>query len=155
MTAYDINQRLRSMCSHEEIYIPEYTYGSLRIDGIAINLHSRKIRGFEIKVSKQDFKNDKKWQLYGKFCSTLSIACPVGLIQPEEVDKPFGLLWFGEQPSSGYLDGFAKWKKRPQVLANTNAYNWLFTYLRVIEREFPRLYYENADLRGQLKEYTK
>ncbi len=118
MTAKDIERVLRRL---GDLYIPEFTYEDLRIDAILINIRDRKVRGFEIKADRGDFLQDKKWQLYSKFCSSLSVACPEGLIQPEEVSDPFGLVWI--KPNGDVA--------------------WTWTYLSVIEKEIVRLVIEN------------
>lgn len=57
-----------------------------------------RIYGYEIKVSRQDFLRDDKWQAYLPMCTDLYFACPHGLIQPEELPSEVGLLWM---PKSG------------------------------------------------------
>ena len=160
ITAAFIKERLDRRRNFYNVYIDEYTHGGLRIDGISVNTRERTIKGYEVKVSRSDFKQDKKWHLYGEFCSSLSIVCPPNLIQPGEIDRPFGLIWIGYKArKTGYLD-FGEWdvvetfeyKKRPKELADVNMYNWLFTYMRVLEFEFPRLVGEVADLRCALRE---
>lgn len=51
------------------------------------------IAGYEIKVTRGDFKSDKKYPLYKLFCNQLYIACPHGLILPEEVPDGIGLVY--------------------------------------------------------------
>ena len=129
------------------IHVPEFTWGNLRIDSLIIETRKRWIRGFEIKVSREDWVADHKWQLYSEFCSSLSIACPVGLIKPDEVSKPFGLLYVIEN-GEGYYGH--KWAKRPKRFQNREALAWMWTYLRVLEAEMPRLQLENSRLRQEL-----
>lgn len=133
MTAKDIERVLRRL---GDIYIPEFTYNDLRIDAILVDIRYRKVRGFEIKVDKGDFLKDKKWQLYSKFCSSLSVACPEGLIEPEEVSDPFGLLWIKNS-------GEVTWKKREKNIQHRESLAWTWTYLSVIEKELARLVIEN------------
>ncbi len=133
MTAKDIERVLRRL---GDIYIPEFTYNDLRIDAILVDIRYRKVRGFEIKVDKGDFLKDKKWQLYSRFCSSLSVACPEGLIEPEEVSDPFGLLWI--KPT-----GEVVWKKREKNIQHRESLAWTWTYLSVIEKELVRLVIEN------------
>ena len=150
MKVEDIHNALRKMSNWGSVYIPEFTYRDLRIDALIVDIPHRWIRGFEIKTRKQDFFADCKWQTYSSFCSSLSIVCPVGLIQPEEITKPFGLLWLGED-----LDGdeyaYYHWKKRPKKFNHRNSLAWTWIYLGVLEMELPRLIGENKDLTKALK----
>ncbi len=132
MKAFDVQQEIQKLGRWSNIYVPEFTFGGLRIDALLIDIQHRWIRGFEIKVNKSDFLKDRKWTEYSMFCSTLSIACPAGLIMPEEIKKPFGLLWVEK-------DGLPQWKKRPQNFQKRDCLAWVFTYLRVLEKELPRL----------------
>ena len=90
-------------------------------DCILVNCHHQKIRGFEFKVSRSDFLNDKnngKWKKYLRWCHTFTWVCPEGLIQVDEIEKPAGLLWITEKQitywnqkiKTFYQD---QWKKRP------------------------------------------
>lgn len=131
-------------CS-SSVFVPEFTYGDLRVDAIIIDTKKRWIRAFEIKTSKADFVQDDKWTMYSQFCSSLSIICPADLIQPEEVKKPFGLLWVLpmvlQNPYSAQNRRLA-WKKYPQNFQKRNSLAWLWTYVRVIEMELVRLNWE-------------
>lgn len=119
----------------------------MRVDAAIIDMKTRWIRAFEIKVDRADFVRDDKWMFYSRFCSSLSIACPANLIRPEEVSKPFGLLWVamnGNYP-------VCQWAKRPRNFQLRNSLAWLWTYIGVIEREFPRLNSENERLRQEVE----
>jgi len=132
------------------LFIPEFTYGDLRIDAAVIDVRHRNVRGFEVKVSKEDFIRDKKWQLYSAFCSSLSIVCPEGLIQVEEVSKPFGLVWV-------FADGRLEYQRMPRNLQSRESLAWTLTYLSVLEKEIARLVPENNGLRlaMQVRETVK
>lgn len=133
----EIEAALRRM---DGLYIPEFTFYGLRIDAAVIDIRQRKVRGFEIKVSREDFLQDKKWQLYSQFCSELSIVCPAEVIQPEEVKSPFGLLWIGPV-------GEIWWKKRPKNIQHREALAWTWRYLEILEIEFPRMLAEMGQMR--------
>jgi hypothetical protein len=141
MTANEI-QKILSQTSYSDIYIPEFTWGDLRIDGIRIDTKHRWIRGYEIKVNKQDFIKDKKWVEYSKFCSSLCIVCPEHLIQKEEIEKPFGLIWVCKDSSYSWNPIILKYIKKPINFEKRNSLSWLYTYTKVIELEFRRQYFE-------------
>lgn len=143
MNANDIKTTIKKWClnSWNNIFIPEFTYGNKRIDAAIIDINHRWIRGFEIKISRADFLQDDKWTGYSSFCSSLSIACPEGLIKPEEIKKPFGLVWILENKDTKpkYWDKSCIWKKRPKNFQSRNSLAWLYKYVSVIETELPRL----------------
>ena len=136
MTSVDI-KKILSQHAYNDIFIPEFTYGDLRIDAILLDTRHRWIRGYEIKVDRSDFLKDGKWTQYTQFCSSICIVCPEGLIQPEEIEKPFGLIWVFEKP------GINRWsyKKKPINFQQRRSMAWLYVYLKVIELEFRRLNY--------------
>jgi hypothetical protein len=147
MTAKDVLQSLKNGIGtgYGNIFIPEFTFADLRIDGIFIDTDKRRIRGIEVKVSRADFKADEKWQLYTQFTSDLSIACPKGLIQKDEVPSPFGLIWCEKEfiPAEKMWDKkertnyFAHWVKKPKRF-NNNGLAWFWRYTEILETEFKR-----------------
>ncbi len=144
----DIHRALRQMGGWGSVYVPEFTWKDLRADAVLIDVHKRWIRGFEVKVSHGDFARDQKWTLYSQFVSSLTVACPWGIIQPQEVASPFGLLWVRKVSGMGNGEVLThKWMKRPANFQRRDSLSWLWTYVQVIERELPRLAIENAELR--------
>lgn len=47
---------------------------------------------YEIKVSRQDFLRDDKWQTYLPYCTEFYFIAPAGIIDPTEVPEQAGLL---------------------------------------------------------------
>jgi hypothetical protein len=156
----DIHTAINGLGSWGCIYIPEFTYGDLRIDGILIEPCKKRIKGFEIKVSRGDFLQDYKWQMYSKFCSTLFVACPDGLIKPEEIDKPFGLLYISknitirEYDKKECVEYTVNWVKKPKDFQGNKSLAWIFKYYEVVETEFKRLVEENKQIK-QDRELSK
>lgn len=143
MTADQIHEHLRELAGWYGIYVKEFTYNSLRVDSVIIDTYKRWIRGFEIKVSRADFLRDLKWEKYSEFTSSLTIVCPEGLIQPEEIRKPFGLLYISERTR--------KFVKKPAKFQHRGSLAWLYTYTKVLEKELPRLQHENILLKNSIK----
>jgi len=137
MTAKEIGDILKRS-SYSNLYIPEFTWDDLRIDAIMIDVKHRWIRGFEIKTSRGDWLKDNKWTEYSKFCSSLCVVCPEGLIQKEEIEKPFGLIWIAEKSYNRI-----QYKKKPLNFQKRNSLSWLYQYVRVLETEFRRLHFES------------
>ena len=154
MTAQEIKDYLKNAYAYRtsSIFIPEYTWKGLRIDAIILDTSKRWIRGFEIKVSRGDFLQDDKWLLYSEFCSSLSIVCPADVVKPEEIKKPFGLLWivptlWGEKITGHHL----VWKKKPMNFQRRDSLAWFWTYTHVLETEILRLDREASHLRTEMR----
>jgi hypothetical protein len=143
----DIHEVIQRLGGFHGVYVPEFTFNQKRIDAAIIDVSKRWIRGFEIKVSRADFLADEKWQSYAEFCSSLSMVCPAGLIAPSEIPKPFGLLYISREPVHQYTEKtrlVLKWEKKPKRFQRRDGLAWLYQYVRVIEKELPRL---NIELR--------
>lgn len=78
----------------DEICVRELCpYGeSIRMDAVTFNRYDRKIRGFEIKLTRADFLQDKKWERYLPYCNYFSFVAPKGVIQKEELPDKIGLI---------------------------------------------------------------
>ncbi len=79
---------------------PSWTTTRLRIfDAFSIKKSWTKpcFTGYEIKVSRQDFLRDEKWPNYLPFCHRFYFACPVGLIDPDELPKEVGLVTYNPE----------------------------------------------------------
>ncbi len=143
VTVKDIHKAI-NITTWGSIFVPEFTYYDLRIDGILIDPSKRMIRGYEIKVSRGDFLQDEKWQNYSRFCSSLSVACPSGLIQADEIPSPFGLLWVSKEKYKDY-GGAERWElktnwiKKPKKFNSHKGLAWTWTYFEVLELEFKRI----------------
>lgn len=125
------------------IYVPEYTWNGQRVDAIIVDIKTRWIRGYEIKVNRSDFLRDEKWQFYSQFLSSLSIVCPEGLIEKKEIPDPFGLMYVTEISH--------QWIKRPKNFQKRGGLAWTWTYLDVLEKEMPRMQLEINQLTDDIK----
>lgn len=54
---------------------------------------TKPIRGYEIKVSASDFRRDRKWIGYLKYCNLFYFVCPWGVIPPGLVPEEAGLIY--------------------------------------------------------------
>ena len=142
LTAEDIHKCLVRYAGWYGVYVKEFTFNSLRVDAAIIDTYKRWIRGFEIKVTRSDFLRDHKWEQYTEFTSSLTMVCPEGLIKPEEITKPFGLMYVNDHGTCRYV-------KKPMKFQNRGSLAWLYTYVKVIEKELPRLQHENNILRSK------
>lgn len=74
---------------------PTYTNKNLRILDAWVLLKTYSpltTIGYEIKVGRQDFLNDKKWTQYLGLCHLFYFVCPKGLIEPSEIPSRIGLI---------------------------------------------------------------
>ena len=149
VTIAHVNRAIRRLSGFYGICIPEFTFGDHRIDMLVVDVRKRWARGFEIKMSRADYLADHKWPLYTQFSSSLSIACPHGLIQAEEVSKPFGLLWVAVERGRETIT----WARKPKKFQHRDSMAWVWRYISIIEKELPRLEIENEQLRRRLEHY--
>ncbi|CDN44020.1 MmcB family DNA repair protein [Paenibacillus sp. P22] len=75
------------------------TWGSkdlLKFDAYAVKRSWAKpcLSGYEVKVSRNDFKQDDKWHAYMDYCHRFSFVCPSGLIDKTELPEEVGLIWY-------------------------------------------------------------
>ena len=80
-----------------DVFVPECKTDSLR--GLRLDAWVMKkawlhpsVTGYEIKINRSDFINDKKWQYYLPYCNEFYFVCPKGIIVPEELEENVGLL---------------------------------------------------------------
>lgn len=105
VTAGDINRAIKAKYSDQQwrvwFEVSEGTgsYSGRRADAVVMNIWPSKayqLHVFEVKVSRSDFKNEMtdptKWQAIGKYADFFWLACPCGLVKPEEVPEAWGLM---------------------------------------------------------------
>ena len=119
MIENDIRQEFRKHFRERfnQVGLFEFGIKEAIFDAFIIQSGDKKIRGFEFKVSRRDFLSDNKlrptlisfaekrlhpepvdhlrtkWEKYLKFVNIFYWVCPEGLIQPNEVKEPAGLIW--------------------------------------------------------------
>lgn len=82
-------------CKTCSTYFPD-PQGLLKFDGLAITKSYTKpnIIGYEIKVSRGDFRQDNKWHLYLQYCNEFYFVVPTGLVKKEELPDNVGLIYY-------------------------------------------------------------
>lgn len=77
---------------------PSWFGGHSRMDAWVMNRSWSRLcfTGYEVKVSRADFKQDEKWHSYLGSCNQLYFACPKGMIDPSEVPGEVGLKYCTE-----------------------------------------------------------
>ncbi len=99
MNAYNLLDLLLNK-HHKDICVPECKTGPTMSGMNRFDLwvqrtswaHGAAI-GYEVKVARSDFLNDKKWIDYLSYCNEFYFVSPAELIKIEEVPAEAGLLW--------------------------------------------------------------
>lgn len=99
ITASDILEALRRKHA-DDVFVSECKTGATwtsehrRFDAWVLKKSWSKpnVIGYEIKVSRQDFLKDNKWQDYLGFCNQFYFVCPAGIIRETELPKEAGLI---------------------------------------------------------------
>jgi len=163
MTEKDILQVLKTHHS-TDVFIPHCKTGpswgnpNLRIfDAWVLNRSWVNLCtiGYEIKVNKNDFKRDTKWQEYLSYCHKFYFICPQGLIQPNEIpSKEVGLYWISEKSNYMYIKKYAI--KRNIEIQLSLLLHILISRVAIIRpQELERLKNENKQLREYLNKKEK
>ena len=73
--------------------------GLLIFDGVGIRKSYSKpcITMYEIKVSRGDFLQDNKWNLYRQYCNEFYFVVPKGLIDKKELPSDCGLIYYNPE----------------------------------------------------------
>lgn len=145
ITANEIREAIRNNNdNYNKIFVPEFTFDKYRADAIIINIGNQMITGFEIKVKRGDWLGDRKYHHYTKFCSSIVLVSPHGVIKKKEVKDPFGLV-----RATRNADGVVilNMIKKPKRIQTHEALAWTWTYTRVCELEIRRLAHENRSLK--------
>lgn len=105
VTAYDIKKAL-SVRHSADFFTTECMDGPARLGGfrfdavaIAKSWSRPTFTGYEVKVTRSDFKADNKFYAYLPYFHELYIACPKGMIAREELPESIGLVWY--DPETG------------------------------------------------------
>lgn len=129
MKSEDVVKLLRAKHA-EDVFLSECKDGPTqcsthsRLDGWAMQKSWTRptTYGYEVKVSRNDFLRDDKWQNYLDLCSDFYFVCPWGLIQPEEIAHPAGLLWVAKT-------GTRLWEKKKAARREVQIPETLWRYV--------------------------
>lgn len=122
--------------------------GSKILDAIAIPVTWSPITviGYEIKVSKSDFRNDQKYPHYMSTCNLFYFVVPKGLIESNEVPEGVGILEF----SNGNLRQVKKALYRSVVVNSDMLLHCIFYKINQYERPMTRQEYLD-DLKAKVE----
>ena len=149
ITAYDILKTFDNSIFNSQavIEVSEFCpiHSGRRID--AFGWRPGKSWGYEIKVSRGDFLQDKKWKDYLQFCNYFYFLAPKGIIKPDELPKEIGLIefyWHDNWSGKPYLNH--QIVKRVRKLPDITAEN----YVRVLEGLAFKMAYSKNILKASL-----
>lgn len=69
------------------------------------------IAGYEVKSSRSDFLGDEKWRGYLPYCHEFLFVCPRGVIEPNELPKEIGLIYYNPEKDSLWTSRRGKYKE--------------------------------------------
>ena len=99
ITAADIT-RLLAVKHRDDLFIPQCKTGAswggptFILDAwVMPRSWVKPFTGYEIKISRSDFKRDEKWRYYLEYCHLFYFVTPYGLIEPREVPPEAGLCY--------------------------------------------------------------
>lgn len=64
--------------------------------GVKVSWTQPVFHGYEIKVSRSDFRRDTKHRGYLKFCTGLSFVVPKGMVKKDEIESDIGLIYYSD-----------------------------------------------------------
>lgn len=91
----DLSEYLRAsgLLTFTEIQIPNMNESRADIIAVVPHRYSTKdIRVYEVKLTREAWLSDKKYQKYLECCNKMYIACPKGVIKKDEIPKEIGLI---------------------------------------------------------------
>lgn len=103
---------------------------------------------YEIKVSRQDFLKDDKWQTYLPYCTDFYFVAPFGIIDVSEVPEQSGLLLTSKNGARLYCK-----KKAPH--RNVTIPDSVFKYILMSRSNIVDSTYANSNSKSDKKQYWK
>lgn len=112
LAAYQPKDFFVTECKTCSTYFPD-PQGMLKFDGLGIRRSYTRpcITGYEIKVSRSDFRQDAKWHLYLQYCNEFYFVCPAGLIKKDELPDNVGLIWYYPETGKLFKKKKALWRE--------------------------------------------
>ena len=156
VTANDIRKALR-----ERYVEPDWLLGfevgngtgsnvSRHADAIAICQYPSRgyeVRGFEIKVSRQDLQREldtpAKADAFAPYCNYWFLVAPKGLTEGMQIPEPWGII--------EYADGKLRQKKQAAFSKNTIDYGFALAFIRGIRRADEQ---QLAEIRAKVQQLT-
>ncbi len=168
VTSDDIKKAL-ALQSGDDFFITECKNGStffppsqglLKFDGLQIakSWTHPKITIYEVKVSRGDFHQDNKWNLYLQYCNEFYFVVPKGLIKKDELPDHIGLQYYNPETGCIRTVKKAQYKKIKfdsdmlMYIIMNRIDNDRLPFYENNKQEYARLYVENKAYKNQLGE---
>ena len=140
ITAADLT-RLLAVKHYKDIFIPQCKTGGTWLgtphilDGwVMPRSWTKPIIGYEIKISRSDYRRDKKWAIYMEYCHVFYFVVPYGLIEPREVPDPAGLRYVSKTGQSIRTVKKAEFRWRQRIPMSIAQYVLMWR-AKVVEEE--------------------
>jgi hypothetical protein len=108
--------------------------------GVKISWSNPVFHGYEIKISRGDFKRDNKYQEYLPYCTAFSFVCPDKMIAKDEIPDAIGLIYRREDGSLRTV------RKAAETQPDTELFNSMLRYL---------VYYRTGSDRQQIADAAR
>jgi len=137
----------------QEVFISECKTGPspcLRLDGWAMNKSwaNATATGYEVKVSRSDFMNDKKWMGYLKYCNEFYFVAPAGIISPDEVPEQAGLYLVSKT-------GTKLFKKKKSPYRDIEIPESIYMYIMMNRVQVARGYYVKKNRSERIEQWEE
>lgn len=137
MNSHDIEKLLEEK-HKEDLFVSQCKTGAsgkgvLILDGWAMKKSWANpcFTGYEIKVSRSDFNGDDKWRGYLDYCNEFYFVCPAGMVKPEEVPDPAGLICVS-------TTGNVLYKKKKPIYRDLLIPESLYQYVLMVRTKITR-----------------
>ncbi len=104
--------------------------------GVKVSWSNLAFHGYEIKISRSDFKRDNKYQNYLPYCTAFSFVCPDKMIKKDEIPDNVGLIYYRADCSLRTA------RKAKETQPDTELFNSMLRYL---------VYYRTGSNRQQIE----
>ncbi|TWH48528.1 hypothetical protein [Sporomusa sp. KB1] len=91
--------------------------------GVKVSWSNPVFHGYEIKISRGDFKRDNKYKEYLPYCTAFSFVCPDKMIAKDEISDTIGLIYYRENGSLRTV------RKAAETKPDTDLFNSMLRYL--------------------------
>ena len=89
--------KIMSLCRYfrirnnaDSLYMTEVGVSGGRVDLMVVDLRTHEVIGYEVKISREDFLNDKKWPSYTPYFNRFYFATLPGVIRKGELPLEIG-----------------------------------------------------------------
>lgn len=127
----------------KDVFIPECHTGQFKTGMQSFDGWSMKrsysnplITGYEIKISRGDFTQDKKWPGYLPFCNEFYFVTPAGLVTVDEIPEGVGLIWTTKNGRGLRVQKNSVWREMDENYSARIFAYIIITRAKVVDSDF-------------------